>query len=549
MVVNDSGVHAADVVVVGGGGAALVAACRARELGAEVVLVSKKRPALASCTAYAGGGFTAPVCGLSRPEYGEMVRDTGRDLGDPALIGVLKQHAASSLKKLAEWGVDVRLRRGGASVTPAVDNPLLGGTGLTYPLLATARELGVEVVYPFTVTRLLGEEFGGRVCGVSGVDGDNRWLRIYSNSVVLATGGAGRLYRRTDNPSGITGDGYALALAAGASLRDMEFVQFYPLGSAHLHRSNWFIGAHLLDDLRLTDGRGEEFLPELMHSWGVASAREINLLARDRLSVEIQRRCQETGEVILHLEDAGQKLRRDRAVVHLARLLSGDRRRPFQPVQVRPIQHFMSGGVVIDEWGQTEVDGLYACGEVTGGVHGANRVGGNALTELVTFGLRAAQKAAESAKNGKFRGEIKDGYRIFRFFLPQPQSGELGPPGDDRQPGEFTARSLRNLMSSRVGPVRRGDALQWTLQSFDRWAREDNTQTRRVKPAASVVAAAAVAASAAARCESRGCHWREDFPDERPERYVLKVTPELMDSSADELDVALKIRREPVSDA
>ncbi len=529
----------ADIVVIGGGGAALIAAIRARELGAEVLLVSKKPPGLASCTAYAGGGFTAPVGGMERDEYLEAVSITGRKLNDTRLLKVIADESRRAFRKAGDWGVEFRKRRGGASVPNEIGKPLLGGTGLTLPLVRRARDLDITMYHPFTVTRILQTEPSGPASGVEGLGKNGEPQQIRARSVVLATGGAGRLYARTDNPTGIAGDGYSLALFAGARLRDMEFVQFHPLGSVRHGGANWFMRCTVLEHVRLTDGNGREFLPQLMEKWGLHTGRDLNRFARDRLSLAIERRRSSTGAVRLHLEEAGPSLRADPEIAHRAALLAGDRSDPWRPVEVAPVQHFLSGGVLIDEWGRTDIANLYAPGEVAGGVHGANRVGGHALTELLVFGLRAGEAAAKESRLG----------------MPLPEDTRIPSPGrcsgieiattahmTPAEPVEGSP-SLLDLMQDNLGPMRRGKDIRSTLQAL-----LDMAGTRT--PAGDrgpLFTAVTIAGSALARRESRGCHWREDFPREDDLARVFAVQPHLSHEDDGTLGLKLHICPQPAN--
>jgi succinate dehydrogenase/fumarate reductase flavoprotein subunit len=134
--------HTSDVLLIGGGGAALIAACAAVDAGMSVNLVSKKPPGLASCTAYAGGGFTAALEGVSADQHRQMTVRTGCGINNPELVDVLSEEGASALNRLRNWGVNLRFRPGGASVRSEQGNPLTGGTGLTLPLLRHCREIG-----------------------------------------------------------------------------------------------------------------------------------------------------------------------------------------------------------------------------------------------------------------------------------------------------------------------------------------------------------------------------------------------------------------------
>ena len=248
----------------------------------------------------------------------------------------------------------------------------------------------------------------GRVVGARVQDwrtGEEGFLR--AGSVILATGGGGQIFSNTDNPGRITGDGYALALGAGAVLRDMEFVQFYPLGWAEPGFPRWIVDLSLVDFVRVTDCRGVEFLKRTLYEWGYRNGTEGSLFARDRSARLVAEKDREGG-VYAHLEDLEENSFDDPAVRYCLGLDSSHFKDFARPLRVAPLEHYFCGGVVIDSRGRTAVDGLFACGEVTGGVDGASRVGGNALSSVAVFGLRTGEAAAEEAGgyNGTGSGPV-----------------------------------------------------------------------------------------------------------------------------------------------
>jgi succinate dehydrogenase/fumarate reductase flavoprotein subunit len=527
-----------DVLVLGGGGAAMVAACAAAETGASVKLISKKKPGVSSCTAYAGGGFTLATGGLAPEKHQAHTLETGRYVNDRELVDVFTAEGKQAVQQLEEWGVDVHWREGGVSVRSESLNPMVGGMGMTLPLVERCRELGVDVEYPLTVDRLLQQEFGGRVVGAEALTPDGTRHRFFAHCTVLATGGGGWLFARTDNPAGISGDGYRLALGAGARLRDMEFVQFYPIGSGPDVGTTWMMDAGILDHARLTDGDGSEFVPALFEEWGISSGREANKFERDRLSQAIARRRQETGRVVLHLEEVPEELRQHDRLRHNARLVSGNRSDPWQPVEVAPVQHFMSGGTAVDACGQTGVPGLLACGEVTGGAHGANRVGGNALTELTVFGLRAGKKAVELASerpvvvsaSQRAAGFVKAQSFLFDADDVTPRWSQVE--GDHR---DFSLDQLRQLASQKLGPVRDGEGLAEALQQLEEWAGTAVESARAAEIHSLTLTARTIALAALLREETRGVHCRRDYPEECAEfRANIFFVPQVVASSVGE---------------
>lgn len=245
----------AQVVVIGSGGAGLVAAIAAKRSGADVWLVSKTKRGLGTCTAYAGGIFSLACGDVSSREHFEKTMETGKHLNDSDLVRVLSEEAEGVLRELIRWGVNIKLKNGRASVLSSAPSLIMGGAGFLDELISVAEGSGVKFLDWTVVTSI--RVSMGRVTGINiqnwqtGEEGS-----IDTGSVILATGGGGQIYSHTDNPARITGDGYALALKAGAVLRDMEFVQFYPLGWAEPGFPRWLVDLSLVDSVRVTDSRG-----------------------------------------------------------------------------------------------------------------------------------------------------------------------------------------------------------------------------------------------------------------------------------------------------
>jgi succinate dehydrogenase/fumarate reductase flavoprotein subunit len=454
------------VVVIGTGGAGLVAAIAARMSGAEVAVISKTSRGLGTCTAYSAGVFSLACGGVSSEEHYERTLKTGQFVNDPSLVKILSEETETALKTLAGWGVGIEFKRGMATVRFTARNEIMGGAGFVAELVSIAEKAGVrfEDWTVATSLRLLGD----RVVGVEVQDWrTGRQECLGAGSVILATGGGGRLFSRTDNPSRITGDGYALALNAGANLRDMEFVQFYPVGWAEPGFPRWLADVGLVDYLRITDSKGDEFLKKALKEWGFRNGREGNLYARD-LCARIMAEKDLEGGVYAHLEDLTEDQWADPYLEYCltldSRLFKGVRR----PLRVAPLEHYFCGGVVIDGCGRTSVGGLYACGEAAGGVDGANRVGGNALSSVVTFGLRAGHAAAEEGRSGfetLVAGSARDFLAIseegenpekLRRELQEEAWAALGPIRENRKMERFLAylsdfRARRIRVDSSVG--------------------------------------------------------------------------------------------------
>lgn len=547
----------ADVVVVGSGGAGLCAAAAATRAGARVVVVTKGRAGLANATAWAGGGFTVspPTPGpgtLTPEEHFRLSLETGRHLADPELLGELCWQGPRALEELErDYSVRLDWGPGGCSVGRYGRPPLLAGVGLTRPLLDFLRRAGVPFVEETVVAEVVLD--GGRAAGVLGVDLDGRCLvAVEAPAVVVATGGGGAIYGRTDNPPRLTGDGYALLEAAGARLVHMEFVQFYPLGVAEPGVPARLLDAGLLDYVRLTDETGTEPLSGRLAEWGLKSGGEVNLFARDRAAVALSRHIADGHELYLHTEE----LDRPGVDPEVVRWLTAGLPRSLdplrRPLRVAPTQHYFCGGAAIDRCGRVRrpdgevIPGLLACGETTGGVDGANRVGGNALTNIVVFGLAAGKTAAEEARAGgrAVTGSGRAAWAGATARLRERLEGwgvALDPDGSLRlgglRPGGARGRTergsvgpvelrkrLAEVADRFLGPVRRADTLERALSELgelERATAETSCRTpsellQALEVLAGVRTATRVAEAALARRESRGPHFREDYPLEDP---------------------------------
>lgn len=527
-------------VVIGGGAAGLTAALALAREGVHVTVISKVKAGNATCTIYAGGGFTLGIQGLSPEEHRKMTYETGRRLNVPALLDTFSNEGPSIVEFLRGAGVPFRLHRGGLSVERLPAFPLLGGKSLTDGLYQACVAAGVEFIPNLIAMRLLSSDSG--ICGVECIDhASGKVLSLDAGAIVLATGGAGALYERTDNPQRITGDGYRLALEASCHLMDMEFVQFYPMGFDTPGGAHWFLGLEIIDRARVTGPDGREFLKEMLLREGITSGRQANLLARDKCSVAIAL-ANEKGQSLLHLEDIPEETWRGQTFLwSIARMFPPSSPPWKGPVPLHPIEHYFPGGVVIGTDGQTEVPGLFACGEVTGGVDGANRVGGNALTNCILFGRKAGTVAAMHAKgervapfDARALGQLEGGADAGRVDLPAERTAagwlarwsdnaeKAGTGSDATVPPADLRDSLRDFSTRYLLPLRRGETLEQAQSDIgglrellDRQAVRDS---RDLLLAAENLGlwqtAAMVSRGALLRTESRGAHFRTDFPEE-----------------------------------
>ncbi len=511
-----------EVLVVGGGIAGLSAAIAARKKGQEVLLCSKVTPGRASSSTLSQGSFRGRVAGFTAEEHRRLTVEAGYHLNEPALVEALVEDAPRAVLSLREFGVEILERQKGFFVFA----PKVGQEGLriTRPMAEYARRLGVNFLYPFLAADLLLRE--GQAAGVWGLlRREGRPLAVAARAVVLATGGGGAAYLRTDNPPGSAGDGYALAYRAGLPLIDMEFVQFYPLATAVPGRPSRFVLAILADAGKILNAEGEN----LLEKYGIDRS-PVAIVCRDLLSramcAEVAQGRGIAGAVRLDLGGAAQGWRRAQRIwgvsdAYLERVKSwaGSLLADGESVLVMPTAHFSMGGVAADSWGCTEIPGLFAAGEVAGGVHGANRLGGNALTEAAVFGRRAGLAAAEFAAGQKAAPLSADEAGA---LAKRSYAGLREKLAEQRRHGVFPSLSavkeaVRRTLWENAGVLRSADSLEKARADIEKL----KAGAAPAKPGELVeflesgnllLVAEMIVRSALLRRESRGAHYRLDFP-------------------------------------
>jgi len=515
-----------DVLVIGAGGAGLRAAIEARRRGASVIMVSKTPAGTASCTAYAAGGFKAALDGpvelfkaLKDPEehFLETV-SSGCYLNNQRLVEVLVKEAPARLLELREYGVDVSVKKGGCWVTGSI--PMFG-TGLTNPLKEYASKVGVKSLERTAIIDLLKTE--DAIAGAIALDLSTSDLVVLeAKAVILATGGAGQIYARNDNPTRITGDGYAIAYRAGARLMDMEFVQFI-LGLAEPNLPSYAFSAYVG---KLLNSLNEDPLKKYGLSWG----REAQIYARDKLSwilgLEIREGRGIDDALLLDLKDVPEdhwEKSSDPIVRTACWVLRGFDRRS-RLIRIAPLTHFFMGGVGINERCETSLSGLYAAGEVSGGLHGANRVGGNALSETIVFGVRAGENAATYSSQREHAPTDWDSVRTIEKQIKQILSKKRYP----LKP-RAVKDSIGTIMWQHGSVVRDAQGLQ---AGFDQLGKLQEEAIRRIVAtnptelmeafeALNMLAVGEMVLRAALnRSESRGAHYRIDHPNQDNERWL-----------------------------
>ncbi|MEO3415644.1 FAD-binding protein [Roseovarius sp. CAU 1744] len=512
-----------DILVIGEGSAGQVAALAANEAGADVVLLFNGQ---ASSTAISTGFLTyAAHDGFPQDDvFDAMSEVTGKGLCDTALLRRLVDDAPAEMGAIiAKYDIPVdraprgfRVRRSTGMRGKDILEDTYGADGaedMTGLMMEFSSTHGTalfsqlrKAVKASTVRRIRGSALSLHRDGPSvwaDIDGEPVW--IAARAVILATGGMQGVYEFTDTPQNLLGDGQSMALEAGAELVDMEFIQFYPLAVNEEGAPAIFLYPDYPSTAKLVNSDDEDLILKHMGPGQSALAALHNW---DFLSFIIQSEIISGREVFIDFRDTtDQEWAPDSLTATFLSKHVPDYR--SRPVRISPSSHYTIGGVRVDADGQTTIPGVYAVGEVAGGVHGANRHGGTALVEAMTFGAIAGRHAAANL---------------------QPRSNmarDTGNPPAIRRNGnggsvaDLLAR-VRQLTQSGLGPARNAALLDDTLEKLRAlqaeiaalgWADLGGfAEARRLARVARLSEAMCLAMSR--RRESRGTHMRSDFPEE-----------------------------------
>ncbi|RJX34987.1 MAG: FAD-binding protein [Desulfarculus sp.] len=486
------------VAVIGAGLAGMMAACAAQEAGAQVELLDRGAIGLGTNSAMSNGWITAPT-----PDYGpqQYVADTleiGRGLNRLSYVQQTAELAPEAIDYLRSLGVEL-VQGAGYYAVQSVRQDVIRGVELVGRVAAAVRarpdirrRTGVQVL------EIIKDQ--GRAVGVRGLDKQGRPLELAAAAVVLAGGGAGAVYARNDNQRTTLGQAYLLAARAGLPLLDMEFVQFYPIVLAEPGLPSVMIYPSYPPQARLLDAEGQEVLER----FGVSDINRGIKVMRDKLSAMMFAEAS-AGPLRMDLTQAPAEAWRRYPLALLGRLKFDFKNRT---VAVAPGAHFCMGGVEIDAQAQTVLPGLFACGEVVWGLHGANRRGGNALCECLVSGRLAGRAASAFAAANP-------------VTLPLP----LGSPWAAGGPGfpfRELLKELKDIAWQQAGIERDAAGLELGLVRLAELAQRARRSAAQNPPPAgqaqnldaAMFMVQAVLTASRVRKESRGALLRRDYPDQ-----------------------------------
>jgi L-aspartate oxidase len=493
----------ADFLVVGAGVAGLRAAIEVASAGSVIVLAKKE--VTDSNTQWAQGGIAAALS--DEDEISLHLQDTlvaGDGLCNEDAAKVLVEDAPVRIEELIQWGTEfdrhgtkLTFGREGAHSRNRILHAHGDSTGreILRALYAKAKTLKPISVREFEFSADLIVE-RGRVCGIELINDQGERQRITTSAVLMATGGLGQLYRNTTNPNVATGDGVAMAFRAGAEISDMEFVQFHPT-ALYLKNAPRFLLSEALrgEGAYLRNGEMHRFMAKY-HPMGELAPRDV--VAR---AIVHELEVEHVPDPVVYLDLT--HLRADHIKARFPRIYSTCLEYNIditaELIPIRPAAHYAMGGIRSDIEGRTSLPGLYAAGEAAAtGVHGANRLASNSLLEGLVFGARAGRRMRDEMRSAVSTSKQR------RAASNGPVSGGM----------EEVIREIQDLMWRDVGIVRIAGGLKKAIEQLQAMSqRVAHPHTRRAFEARNLhILGLLVARSALARQESRGAHYRLDFP-------------------------------------
>ena len=526
-----------DVLVIGSGAAGMYAAIEAARAGCSVLLADRSLIGRGGATVMAQMTVAVALGSQTPDHWSHHYQDTltaGRGLCNEPLARLLCEDAPDCISEMEEWGIGWARKDGHITqaMAPGHDRPrcvyvdfLNTGPAVSKTLRTVVNKTaGIRKAGDLCIVDLLRKD--DDIVGAAALHlGSGAPVILSAKATIIATGGLTRLYRRNSASSNMGGDGYALALRAGASLVDMEFVQFFPIG----HLAPRLIGMDpiMWDPFRyklggrLLNGRMEEFT----QNYGVAEDGKY-VITRDVGSFAILKeveagRGSPHGGVYLSFQHCPESDLREAFGPVIDRLAANGIDLTKMPIEVAPIAHYHMGGIATNAQMQTDLLGLFAAGEAVGGANGANRLSGNAITEALVFGRRAGRSAVAYARRMNSTPGHADNVRAAFELISASSNRDLNTAG--------MVQTLQATMQDDVGAIRSEIGLRRALEQFDRLSQElgelppgdcKGFDMRRIDwfdLRNMLLVARAVAQAALARTETRGAQQREDYPQQSPD--------------------------------
>lgn len=504
-------VYNSDVAIIGTGIAGLstlyfISSFLHSDKEVSFTLISKSPIGYGTSTYYSAAAFRCPVGGYTVNEHLKDTLDAGRYLNRNDLVKILVQDAVESVLSLEKIGIKFKVSKGTLRVITANDE-LYPGKELVSKFKDYVKTLrNIRILESCNVVDIVRADGGYHIVCILN---DGRRVLVNASITVMATGGASNIYSRSDNPQQLSCDGHAMALRLGLPLINMEFIQFFPLGIAEPARYSFMIP--------FTKGKLVNRLNEdVISKYGLGSLSKAIIYYRDALSIaiinEVNHGLGVDDTLLLYPElDLGNELNRFASLLMVRLGLRS-------PIKVLPTAHFSMGGVEVDTYSKTVFEGLYAVGEIAGGIHGANRLGGNALTACAVFARRAA-------------------YDITRKLMSRdvviPSHITSEPIHDvlcklKYRQGSYNPSKLldevRMMMWSRAGVIKSKEGLNHCINHLERIYEKLKSVSIQsltdlityLKLENTLLVAQVVALTSLLRNESRGSHFREDYPVEDP---------------------------------
>ncbi len=518
-----------DVLIIGSGGAGSRAAIEVDNEGLKATIVSKGLSFRSGCTGMAEGGYNAVFKTVDKDDSIDAhINDTlkgGSYLNDEKLVEILVNESPKRLIDLENYGALFERQESGE-----IDQRPFGGQSYRrtcYEGDRTGAELlnalkeeiikrNIECIEEVMITSLITD--GIEVIGATGLDlKDSSLIYFKSKATILASGGAGQLYPVTSNTLQKNGDGFAIAFKAGANLVDMEQVQFHPTGmvSPKSKKGVLVTEAVRAEGGKLINSEGERFMSKYAPEKMELATRDV--VARSIYQEIIEGRGTENGGIYLDISHLDDDYIDEKLETMVLQFESVGVDIKHKPIEVAPTAHHFMGGLKIDTDASTSLKNLFGAGEVCGGVHGANRLGGNALADTQVFGKIAGESASQAAKQNELKtneNQVKEESKRIEGLIKE---GSI-------KPQEFK-ENIKNLMWENVAIVREEKTLNKALKELQEMQNEldkldvsdkkqyNNELVTALEVINMVEICILVVKSAILRRESRGAHFRSDYPE------------------------------------